>query len=191
MAKLSKKDRRAREKAFREQVKPLSVSLMDQAKNFYRAVGQGISHWASMEGRLVQIVAKLTRTSEDKAGLIVYSINNFHTWINIIDELFVLDGTYKRSLKAWRKLIEPLKKENDIRVRLAHQSLSQEDVDPGEELRMVAARLRPGKLDTRMKSKKAKPLEMMEIAEFTERVNDLHDKLISLLALMKKRKSLR
>jgi len=79
MAKLSKKERRALEKAFREQVKPLSVSLMDQAKNFYRAVGQGISHWASMEGRLVQIVAKLTRMSEDKAGLIMYSINNFYS----------------------------------------------------------------------------------------------------------------
>src|SRR5262245_23413036 len=112
MTKLSKKERRAREKAFREQVKPLSVSLMDQAKKFYMGVGQGISHWARMEGRLVQIVAKLTRTSEDKAGLIMYSINNFYTWIDIIDQLFVIDGTYKRSLEAWRKLIEPLKKEN-------------------------------------------------------------------------------
>jgi hypothetical protein len=69
------------EKALREQVKPLSVGLRDQAKNFHMAVGLGISSWASMEGRLVEIVAKLTQASEDKAGLIMYSINNFYTGI--------------------------------------------------------------------------------------------------------------
>jgi hypothetical protein len=72
---------------------------MDQAKNFYIAVGQGISHWSQMEGRLVQVVARLLRTSETKAGLVMYSIINLHIWIQIIDELFSLDGSYPRSLK--------------------------------------------------------------------------------------------
>jgi hypothetical protein len=57
--KLTKKQR----EAIRAQIKPLSVALVDQAKNFYLAVGQGISHWSSMEGRLVQVAAKLLGAS--------------------------------------------------------------------------------------------------------------------------------
>ena len=83
------------------------------------------------------------------------------------------------------------KKEIDNRVRLAHHSISQEDVDPGEELRAIQAFLRPHTLDHRKKWTKAKSLTMMEIVDFTGRVNDIHEKLIALLELMKKRKSLR
>jgi len=175
----------------RRQTKPLSVALADQAKNFYMAVGQGISHWSRMEGRLVQVAARLLRTSEPKAGVVMYSIMNFHIWIQIIDDLFVLDGTYPRSFKMWRKITDRLKGENDIRVRLAHHSMSQEDVDPGEELRAIQAYLRPGSLDTRAKWQKSNPLTMMEIVDFTGRVGENQHKLISLLEQMKKRKSLR
>ena len=42
---------------------PLSVALMQQSKDFYLAVGQGISHWALMESRLVEIAAKLLQTA--------------------------------------------------------------------------------------------------------------------------------
>ena len=83
----------------------------------------------------------------------MYSIISFYTWIDIIGQLFELDGTCPKSFKAWRRLIEPLKKENDIRARLAHHSISQEDVDPGEELRAIQAYLRPAKFDSRSKSK--------------------------------------
>ena len=76
-------------------------------------------------------------------------------------------------------------------MRLAHHSISQEDVDPGEELRAIQAFLRPHTLDHRKKWTKAKSLTMMEIVDFTGRVNDIHEKLIALLELMKKRKSLR
>jgi hypothetical protein len=178
-------------KQFPEQFKPLPVALMDQAKSFYMAVGQGISHWAHMEERLIQVVAKLLRASEAKAGLIMYSITNFHVWIQIIDDLFVLDGTYPKSLKLWRGIADSLKSENDIRVRLAHHSMSQEDEDPEEEERTIQAFLRPGRFDTRTKSKKFKPLTMVEIVDFTGRIGDIHEKLISLLKQMKKRKSLR
>jgi hypothetical protein len=55
-----------------------------------------------METRLVQIAARLLKTSEVKAGLVMYSIINLHVWLQIIDELFVLDGTYPKSQKMWR-----------------------------------------------------------------------------------------
>jgi hypothetical protein len=187
---MSRKQERLALRRIREQIKPKSVALVDQAKNFYMAVGQGISHWSRMEMRLVQIAAKLLKTSEAKAGLVMYSIMNFHVWIQIIDELFVLDGNYPRSLKMWRKIAELLKDENNIRVRLAHFPISQDEERIGDNLG-IQAYLRPAKFDVRTKSVKAKPLTMVEIVEFTGRVNEIHEKLISVLQRMSKRKSLR
>jgi len=175
----------------KRQTKPLSVALGDQAKNFYTTVGLGISHWSQMEERLVQVAARLLRIPEAKAGLIMYSIINLHTWLQIIDELFELDGTYPKSVKLWNAIAKSLRAENDTRVALAHYSISQEDIDPGEELRAIQAYLRPRKLDVRSKSKKWKPLTMTEIMDFARRVGNIHDKLLTLLTLMKKRKSLR
>jgi hypothetical protein len=57
----------------------------------------------------------------------MYSIINFYTWLQIIDELFLLDGTYPKSLKLWRSAAESLKAENDIRARLAHHAISQDE----------------------------------------------------------------
>jgi hypothetical protein len=188
---MSMREERRIKQRIRAQIKPLSVATLDQAKNFYMAVGQGISHWSGMEGRVVQVVAKLLITTEPKAGLVMYNIMNLHSWITIVDDLFSLDKTYPKSAKKWGTIAELLKKEIDNRVRLAHHSISQEDVDPGEELRMIQAFLRPHKLDLRRKWAKAKPLTMREIVDFTGRVNDIHDKLIDLLKLMKKRKSSR
>jgi len=179
--------------------KQITVAMYDQSKNFYMAVGHGISHWSRMEECLVQVVARLLRTSEAKAGLVMYSIMSFHAWITIIDELFELDGTYKNSLQAWRKLMESLKTENDIRVRLAHHSISQEMKrvpTRGQDNQFslqIQAYLRPGKLDTRTKTAKLtfRPLTKSEIEDFADRVEDIHEKLILLLALMRKQKSLR
>src|SRR5579864_7266594 len=84
----------------KEQAKARSLEEL----KFYAAVGKGISNWSKMEERLVGVVAKLLRTPDMKAGLVMYSIMNFHTWINIIDDLFALDGTYPKSLKIWRGL---------------------------------------------------------------------------------------
>jgi hypothetical protein len=184
MAEISKKEQRRRQKLLREQVKPLSVAMRDQAKNFYMIVGMGITRWSRMEERLIQVAAKLLHIHEDKAGLVMYSIINVHVWLQIIDDLFVFDGTLPKSLKRWRSILSSIRAENDIRVGLAHYSISQEDVDPGEELRAIQAFLRPGKLDIRKKSKTWKPLTMTEIGKFIGRVNDIHDALVSLLALM-------
>jgi hypothetical protein len=87
-------------------------------------------------------------------------------------------------LKAWRKLLEPLKAENDIRVRLAHHSISQDKEKLEDEVEGIHAYLRPAIFDTRVKSKKLKPLTAVEIVEFSERVGKIHKKLISLLASM-------
>jgi hypothetical protein len=106
------------ERQLKKYLKPLSVALRDQAKNFYMAVGLGISSWSKMEERLVQVVARLLRTPEAKAGLIMYSIMNLHVWVQIIDDLFVQDGTYPKSLKLWRSIAESLRAENNIRVGL-------------------------------------------------------------------------
>jgi hypothetical protein len=161
--------------------------LTDQAKDFYMTVGMAISHWSKMEERLIHVAAKLLKTTEPKAGLVMYSIMNLHVWIQIIDDLFVLDGTCPKSLKLWRSIAESLKTENDIRVGLAHYSMSQE---AHGELWAIQTYLRPGKLDIRNKSKKWTPLTILEIVEFIGRVNKISDTLSSLLELMKKHESL-
>jgi hypothetical protein len=184
---LPEAERRKAAKAIRDQIKPLSVALTDQAKTFYLAVGQGITHWSRMEGRLVQVVAKLLGTTEPKAGLVMYSIINLHTWIQIIDELLELDGTYPNSFKLWRGIAKAVRKEIDNRLRLAHHALSQEEEEwetpKGTKARGVAAYLRPSQLDVRTKTRNMKPLTMVEIVAFTGRVGDIHSDLISLLEL--------
>jgi hypothetical protein len=187
---MSRREERLIRQRIREQTKPLSEALVDQAKKFYISVGQAISHWSRMENRLVQITARLLETSEEKSGLIMYSIINRHVWLQLIDDLFVLDGEYPQSLKMWRKIAQSLKAENDIRVQLAHHSISQDEEKNGGEIE-IQAYLRPSKLDVRTKAKKAKPLTMTQIVDFTGRVNAIHDRLVSLLELMKKPKSSR
>jgi hypothetical protein len=102
---------------------------IEQRKELFECVGQGITFWAGMEGRLVQVAAELLGSTEAKAGLVLYSINNFHAWNSIIDELFTLDGTYERSSQVWRGLVKSLKAQNDIRVRLAHQLVSSDQTE--------------------------------------------------------------
>jgi hypothetical protein len=151
-----------------------------------------------MEERLVQVVARLLKISEAKAGLLMYSIINFNVWLHIIDNLFIIDGAYPESLKLWRRIRNRLNAEKDVRDRLAHHGLSQvREIHRhvrGERIiveRGIQAYLRPPKADVRNKSKKMAPLTMVEIIEFTGRVSNVHDALIVLLHQMKKSKSLR
>ena len=88
-------------------------------------------------------------------------------------------------------MAESIRAENDIRVRLAHHALSQDEEKIGDEVTGVQAYLRPAKFDVRSKSTKAKPLTMVQIVEFAGRVGKIHDQLILLLQRMKKRKSSR
>ncbi len=196
--KMSRKEERFHKQRLREQIKPLSVALIDQAKSFYTTVGQAISHWSHMEERLVQVAAKLLKTSMPKTGLIMYSIINFNVWLQIIDDLFVMDGTYPESMKLWRRILSAIKAEKDMRDRLAHHGLSQEEEIyrhvKGKRtilVRSTEAYLRPPKIDTRGKQKKMKPLTMGEIVDFTGRILDIHNALIVLLERMKQPESSR
>ncbi len=174
-----------------EYLKETSKAKSDLEMKFYAAVGKGISNWSKMEERLVSVVAKLLKTSDAKAGLVMYSIMNFHTWIQIIDDLFALDGTYPKSQKIWRGMMEQLKAENDLRVRLAHHAIFHDALPMVLGVGGMQFRLQAARLDTRTKTKKHKPLVTAEIEEFGERVNKLHVRLRILLLRMKKRKSLR
>src|SRR5437660_12484812 len=107
-------------KELQEALDGVAVSQRNYTKLFFTLVGMGISFWAAMEEDLVKIVALLMRTSQAKAGLVMYSIINFYVWINVIDELLAIEGADEEVLTQWRSIAEALKTENDIRVRLAH-----------------------------------------------------------------------
>jgi hypothetical protein len=56
-----------------------------QALALYTSTGQALSQWAGMEDLLVGISCLLLRTHEaTKVGIILYSIANHPTWLNII-----------------------------------------------------------------------------------------------------------
>src|SRR6202022_2239319 len=56
----------------------------------YTSIGQALSQWAGMEDSLVGISCLLLRTHEaTKVGIILYSLANHHTWLNIIGDLFL------------------------------------------------------------------------------------------------------
>jgi hypothetical protein len=173
-----------------EYLKKQSDARSAEELRFYAAVGKGISNWSKMEERLVGVVGRLLRTTEPKAGLVMYSIINFYTWIQIIDDLFAIDGTYPKSLKLWRGMKEQLKAENDVRVRLAHHAMFEDGL--AQALGVTAQfRLQAARLDTRTKTRGHKPLSTTEIEDFSERVAKLHVRVRVLLLRMKKRKSLR
>lgn len=158
----------------------------DEAKLFYAAVGEGISRWAAMEEMLVHILAKLLKTPINKAGLVGYS-TSFYGLVQVIDDLFVVDGTYAKSMKMWRRTVSTLRRENDVRVQLAHQSLHRNGLEVAV-VGFAKAYLRPSPLDTRSKSRKSTALDEEGIREFISRVNALHQRLKEILAQMKKRR---
>jgi hypothetical protein len=58
-------------------------------------VGLALSQWAGMEDYLVAISCLLLRTHEaTKVGIIMYSLANPHTWLNIIGELLLQEPRY-------------------------------------------------------------------------------------------------
>jgi len=72
----------------------------------WAAVGNAISTWVLMEGGLVWLLATLLRIDAypEKAGVLLYSINNFPTWLTIIDELMALDTKLSDHRSKWNKL---------------------------------------------------------------------------------------
>ena len=150
--------------------------------NAYEQIGRGISIWATMEMRLVQIAARLLGATEQKTGLILYSINNFYTWITIIDGLFDQTSEFRDQHSRWSGLVSRLKELNDIRVRLAHQAVYLDVHETVEgDIIVIPAGLKPTPFDIRPKQMKLKPLTEKEVIEFCESVTTLFDKLAEIV----------
>ena len=160
---------------------PPKDTTEESDKAFYSVIGRCISVWAETEGLLIFIAALLIHTTPQKAGLIFYSIPNFYSWLSIIDDLFEHEQVFSGQKSEWGKIGERLKKLNDTRVRLAHQSTRNPDKilrSPGD-----IPSLRPHKFDIRAKSKKP-PLEIKEIATFAGDVIAIAAKIALLTAKM-------
>jgi hypothetical protein len=139
----------------------------DEVHNFHASVGLAISHWAFMETRLVQICARLLGASDERTGVMLYSIMNFHSWLNIIDDLFLLTPSYSKEKTAWGKESAKLRAMADIRNRLAHHTA----------LGVGSPTLKPSALDARSKSKKHTPLTRQEITDFAQAINTMNEAL--------------
>jgi hypothetical protein len=162
----------------------------DLADDTYTVIGKCISTWAKSEGVLIYIAAMLLDTSRDKAGLVFYSINNFHTWLSIIDELFAMDPQYSPLRPDWIEISNRLKKLNDTRVRLAHHTLGpgmdfeQFVASGGTDPSAIFPTLKPNKSDSRTKSKKHIPLGMEGLTKFAHEMDATIDKIIPLIERM-------
>jgi hypothetical protein len=81
-----KEERRARFDA--EDVEAGAKTTADLETALFTEVGKALSFWASLEEILVGIASLLLSNSLQKAGVVMYSIINFGTWLGIITELF-------------------------------------------------------------------------------------------------------
>jgi hypothetical protein len=156
-------------------------------EGFYCLIGMGISLWAKNEGLLVGIAAMLLDTKLEKAGLVFYSISNFHTWLSIIGELFAMDSRFQAFRSDWTHIANRLKKLNDTRVRLAHHALARgkefDDIEDGKEEEFLPA-LKPHSLDSRMKSRKHSSLQMEDLGKFISELEPVVDKITDLIDRM-------
>jgi hypothetical protein len=131
-----------------------------------------------MEGYLVVVAATLLQTTPEKAGVILYNINSFHTWLTIIDNLLLADNRTEPARTEWARISKALKQLNDTRVRLAHHHVDKLS-DESEPF------LKPNPLDLRVKSIRQSPLTIHDLATFPEKVTDLAERLIKLSQTLK------
>jgi len=151
------------------EIKQLLQKLGDEA--VYQTIGHALTAWAHMEAGLVVIFGMLLRTESERAGLILYSIINFSSWLSLIDEFFTVDPLYAPLKPRWNKLNERLRELKDTRDRLAHQSADRETEDA------LGRTLRPSPMDLRQKSLKYKPMSARDITVFSEKVISLNEDL--------------
>jgi hypothetical protein len=144
---------------------------------FYATVGQAISLWADNETNIVRIFGELLGIEEEKAGLILFSMN-FLAWLPLITELFKTHPKHHRKAKKWNKLAERLRSLNDLRTRLAHHTTWESE--PGN---MV---LKASRLDTRPRTKTFLPLTESDIhSDFTQKLYLIDEALYELLFSLK------
>jgi hypothetical protein len=151
-----------------------SPTSRDERVELHALVGLGISSWTFLESFLIFIVATLLSSRPEQAGAILYSITNFPTWLNIIDELFTIDDRFSHLKPKWDRLNSTLRGLNDVRVRLAHNT----SVDLGTDFADSPNNLRPPVYDVRIKSKRHAALTSEEISAFIQRVAAMTRELI-------------
>jgi hypothetical protein len=164
----------------------------------YETIGRSITDWSQMEGFLVHIASWLLDSGPKKVGLVLYSINNFHTWLSIIDELFAMDPNFSPLRSDWTKIAGRLRKLNDVRVRLAHHALEKgsalenlenvtlenidlETFENDFDVTKVFPSLKPHATDTRVKWKKA-AISLDEIVSFQEEWIDVIETMTALMS---------
>jgi hypothetical protein len=152
---------------------------------FCEAVGRALSFWARLEELLVVITAILLGTQFTKAGIVMYSIVNFHVRINIINELFSLEPSYGKLETKWNKIAENLRSLTDTRDRLAHHTVySRYSVDDST-TKILDTSLRPAYLDLRKKSQKYQPLDFDQLMHFLHTLQIVYKELAELINAMK------
>jgi hypothetical protein len=171
-----------------EEIKEFQELQGQMADAYYLVIGKNITAWSRTEGSLVVIGAMLLDTAFEKAGLVFYSITNFHTWLSIIDELFAMEPRFQALRSDWREIADRLKKLNDTRVRLAHHAVNSgkgiEAMVAGEDLDVLMPSLKPNRFDTRTKSKKHSPLQLEQLVDFATALAPVSEKLSELLQQM-------
>jgi hypothetical protein len=153
-------------------------------QRLFTFVGLALSEWAGMEDSLVAITSLLLRTHEaNKVGIILYSIINPNTWLQIIGDLFSQEPLYISLKPRWNKIGERIRNLNDTRVRLAHHTIYY-----GDKATTLAGdtSLKPGQFDIRPKSQKHRfdPLDYDQISEFIDSVGEIVKDLTALLNSM-------
>lgn len=129
----------------------------------FRNIGLALSSWSEIERLLVMITSTMLRTTPEKTGIILYSIN-FNAWLSINSELFALEPDFLPLKPEWNRISSRLHSAKDIRDRLAHNTVWSE---------ASSAELKPGPLDLRTKSLKHKPLDAEQILSFVETTSEL------------------
>lgn len=135
----------------------------NESMALFASVGMALTTWAKMEEVLVLIMSLLMRTSSKRAGLIMFSIINFSTWLTIIHDLFEMDDHLSVHQKQWNKISESIRAIKDQRDQLAHQSVDTRVADE------VAA-IKASRLDARRKQQRQIPMTSVEVLEFTKDV---------------------
>lgn len=145
------------------------VKHLGKMDHTFKLIGHGISLWSFMEGNIILIFAKLMGTTNEKAGLVLYSMN-FMAWLPLVTDLFANDKKYGKISSKWNKKFERLRSMNNTRVRLAHHTI----LENSDSLLQVP------RFDTRQKSLAQSPLNDEELSEFIDKIIAMNNELAML-----------
>lgn len=164
-----------------EDIEAGAKTAADFEQALFTEVGKALSSWASLEEIMVCIASKLMTNSIQKAGVVMYSIINFGSWLSIISELFTHEELYAHLKPRFDKMTGRLRALKEIRDRLAHHSAFKADI-PAAVFKVTS--IAPSPYDVRAKSLKYQPLTLPEIREFGTSVIDMMKDMTALIIEM-------